>query len=503
MFLTEEEEKQALNDLQRSIRNFNRNYNVTADIEVFSNASEKNEANQIFINTFKDLLRQSVQDNTAGRVINIISMRAAFEREVVSPYRKFAAEKAKDEDVENVKRTLPDVEGGLSADEWCRELNKSLDNMYWEKIDRVSDNYKKGSPRIRDMVAEAKRVLSSKEAMSPNDVKRIASYAAALKRTHDTRSRFWNFIFFVRSNAELREYANIERMLNERLGVNAYKNAFKELTDPNGKIERLREQTAGNRGVKIDFSVATPVKNTVKKEEKNNPSAKEEKIKISVEEKANTQKVDEENKVSGNDELYRLLGDKSFEAKIKDDIWNALKLKETISLDKKTTVDNIFKPLLESAKRLNEEHFNLVKSEAKLKDIETNAEENATSMFTETYLKLESFNLAPEARVVAAQKIANTMLNNLTVIGFEKGSLGKFGDSYAVNTGDSVLEILQFGTKPLSEEASEYVLSAAKKQLTASEKARVSVVDEDGSRKVAAIANKYESKPVRDSFLSK
>jgi hypothetical protein len=505
MFKTEEEARRALNELNELIRSFNRNYGVTADISVFERASDKKSANRIFIDAFNGLLREMVEGEGASRNNNVTSLRAAFERQVVGPYRKYATDKASENEIDRVKRALPDVDAGLKADEWRRQTDKALDDIYWEKIDPTVNNYKKGSPRIRDMVADTKRILQSEGDLSQEDVHKIATYAAALKRANDSRLGIWKFFFFVRSNAEQREAENIAKMLNERMGdPNAYRNALKEITDPKGRIEALRGQIKVSQGLKLDFSVASDEKKKAKETEKRKePEIKEEKIQIVVDDESDVSKSITEEKVPGNDRLYRLIGDKSFEAKIKDDIWKALNLKETRSIDKEEVAELLYRPLLESAKSMNEDHMNLAENGADVEALGEGLGDAATSMFTEVYLKLEDFHMGPEDRVVAAQRITDIMLNRLTVIGFERDAFGVYGQSYAVKNEDAAFEMLQMGENPLPEETSARILRSAKKQLASDEKERIDVLAASGEQKGSVVSARYEEPPHRTTFLNK
>jgi hypothetical protein len=505
MFKTEEEARRALNELNELIRSFNRNYGVTADISVFEGASDRKSANRIFIDAFNGLIREVVESEGTNRNNNLTSLRVAFERQVVEPYRKYATDKASENEIDRVKRALPDVDAGLKADEWRRQTDKALDDIYWEKIDPTVNNYKKGSPRIRDMVADTKRILQSEGELSRADVHKIATYAAALKRANDSRLGIWKFFFFVRSNAEQREAENIAKMLNERMGdPNAYRNALKEITDPKGRIEALRGQIKASQGLKLDFSAAPDEKKKAKETEKRKePAIKEEKVSISIDDTSDTTKVIEEKKVPGNDRLYRLIGDKSFEQKMKDDIWKALKLKETRDLNKETVVEMFYKPLLASTKSMNEDHMKLSDSGADMEALGKGLEEAATSMFTEAYFILEEFHMGPEDRVVAAQRIADIMLNRLTVIGFERDAFGVYGQSYAVKNETAAFEMLQMGENPLPQDTSERILRSAKKQLASDEKERLEVLAASGEQKGSAVSARHEEQPQRAPFLNK
>ena len=502
MFPSEEEKQKALKELNESIKRFNENYDVNADVSAYDNATSKKNANAIFISEFKKILKQAIQNEGVNKNIRIVSMRAAYERDVIGPYRKYCIDGASERELAKVKRNLPEVDAGLNTDEWWRQLGKSLDDIYWEKIDLVVNNYKNGSPRIRDMVANTKRILANGRDINNDDIRLVASYAAALKRANESRRGFWRLLNYFRGNAELRESANIEKMLNERLGdPNAYSNALKEMTDPNGKIGLLKKESEVNRGLKLNFSAVTKEKPKEEKKEKRNEPDFSEKEQVIVEETEIISKSNEEAVVPGNERLYSLIKNKSFEEKIKDEIWKALKLKESITLDKKTVTDEIYKPLLESVKDINEGHFNLVNDGADSKTLEQNLKDAIIPLYSDAYLKLKNFNFKPVDHIVAAQKITNVMLNSLTVVGFENETFGKFGDNYVVNNQtEEVIELLQFQNPNSSEEANQLTVDHAKKELNAVQKQRVDISD---SQKDVPVSAKTEFKSAPNKMLSK
>jgi hypothetical protein len=502
MFTSQEEEARALKKLNDSIQLFNDNYGVSADIVVFEGATNKKSANRIFIDTFKNLLKQAIQSQVPNKKLRIVSMRDAFERDVVEPYRRFSIQKAAENEVGQIQEKLPDVNAGLNTDELWGQLDKTLDDIYYEKIDLVVNDYKNGSPRIRDMLRETKTILGEQGEISHDNVKKIASYAAALKRVNESRSGPWRFFHYFRNKAEKREASNIAKLLNERMGdPNAYQNALKEMTDPTGKIERLKEEARANRGVKLILSDTSKEKRKADKVEK--PKIKEEKVQLSIEDEEPPQIIKEEEKIPGNERLYKLLDNKSFELNLKDEIWKTLKLKETMSLDKKSVVEQIYKPLLANAKNINEDYMKLENEGKDVEEIGEKLEDSAKLMFTEAYLNLENFRLDPKDRVVAAQKITDLMLNQLTVIGFKKDQFGKYGENCGVEKEDDVLELLQFGSHPLSEEAGRYVLNAAKKELNAVKKEKVVFPTENTSQKEDKVYSRQEEQLSRDTFLRK
>lgn len=503
MFKTKEEEARALKGLQDSVKRFNDTYRVSADFNVFLQASNRKTANAIFVDSFKGLLKEAIQNSDADK-FKIIDMRVAFERYVVDPYRSYSTKKANENEVNSVQKKLPDTNAGLTSNEWWRQIDREIDGIYWEKVDRVATDYKNGSPRIRDMVAEAKRITGQAGDLSQDDAQKLASYAAALRRTNESRPGILKFFLFVRSNAEQREAANIEKMLNEKMGdPNAYQNAIKALSDPTGKLEGFRGQTKKAQDFKLNFSDTNEKSKQKAVEKPKAPQKEEKKEPLSVEDLNNAPQKIEEEKRPGNDRLYRLIGDKRFETKIKDEIWKVLKLKESNFVDKNEKTDLFYKPLLENAKSLNETYAGLSNDGADINAVEELLGDEATAMFTQAYFILESFNLGPEDRIIAAQKIADTMLNQLTVIGFEKDQFGEYGKSYAVKNETAVFELFQMEKNPLPQETGARLVRSAKKELAAAEKERVEIPAESDSRKDMKLGAKHEEQPKRDTLLNK
>lgn len=507
MFNSPEEERRALGALEDSVALFNRKYGVTADFGVFDKATDKATANAAFVDAFKGLLEQVVHGGTSIKNFDIFSMRSAFEREVVAPYREYTVNKATEAEVDRVRGSLPDANAGMNTEEWWREISGYIDGIYWKNVDRIVGNYKNRSPRIRDMVAETNSILTSEGEISQDDAVKIAGYAAALRRANESRTGIWRLVYFFRGRAELREAANFEKMLNEKLrDPDAYRNALAQLTDPNGRIGELKRVADVNKNVKVDWATTLSAKDKSReKPKKAEPRVNEaeERLNISIEEEKPIAKSVAEETVPGNERLYALVGNNSFVAKIKDGFWKLLKLVETLDMDKETTMDELFKPLLDNAKSINEEYRRMSDLGVSTEEIGASIAENAKSMFNEVYFNLDKFNLKTVDRVVAAQRITDTMLNELTVIGFERETLGKYGNAYALEEREELYELLKMTDPSLSDGGCDIVAASAKKELAALGKERVKLSQEDLSHGEVSAVIKQENKPSRGMFLNK
>lgn len=496
MFETEEEKNEAQNNLKASIDRFNKAYDVMVDIGVFENAKSTKNANRIFIDTFSGLLEQAIKAENGNQNITADSMRVAFERDVIKPFRDFSIKKASANDVERVKKTLPDVNGGMSPDKWINHCNNIVDGIYWENIDSIANRYKNGPLRIRDMVSETNTILSGNGDISPDEVKKIVGYANALKRANESRSGIWKFFFFVRSNAEQRKAESIANKLKGRIGESAYNSALKSLTDPSGRLERLKASSV-KQGLKLDFAAASNEKS--KSEKVNESSRKQEKEQVFVDDNEilSVPEVKEE-KVPGNERLYAAIGKNGFESSIKEEIWKALKLKESLTIEKKTVTDNIYQTLLQNAKSLNEDYSSNVEKGAADKEIHDYLDDGAKNMFSSAYLSLTNLPMKPYEKLIAAQKIADIMLNKLTVVGFEKEKYGKYGECYAVKDETTAIEVQMVKDTP-DEDKCKSNLDFAINEL---EKERVNFKEYDSKNNVP-ISSKHNEEPSHSNFLRK
>ena len=496
MFETEEEKNKAQNNLNASIDRFNKAYDVMVDIGVFENAKSTKNANRIFIDTFSSLLEQAIKAENGNQNITADSMRVAFERDVIVPFREFSINKASAKNVERVKKTLPDLNGGMSPDKWINHCNNIIDGIYWEHIDSIANRYKNGPLRIRDMVSETDTILSGNGDISSDDVKKIVGYANALKRANESRSGIWKFFFFVRSNAEQREAESIANKLKAKIGESAYNSALKSLTDPSGRLERIKAGSV-KQGLKLDFAVASNEKSKSEKVNESNRKQEKEQVFVDDNEIVSVPKFKEE-KVPGNERLYAAIAKNGFESSIKEEIWKALKLNESRTIEKKTVTDNIYRTLLENAKRLNEGYSSNVEKGATDEEIHDCLDDDAKSMFSSAYLSLTDLPMKPYEKLIAAQKIADIMLNKLTVVGFEKEKYGKYGECYAVKDETAAIEVQMFNAD-LDKDKCKSNLGFARKEL---ERERVNIKEFDSKNNVPR-AQKHSEEPSHSNILQK
>jgi hypothetical protein len=466
------------------------------DIGVFANAKSTKNANRIFIDTFSSLLEQAIKAENGNQNITAASMRVAFERDVIEPFRQFSINKAAANDVERVKKTLPEVNGGMSPDKWINHCNNIVDGIYWENIDSIANRYKNGPLRIRDMVSETDKILSGNGDISPDDIKKIVGYANALKRANESRSGIWKFFFFVRSNAEQREAESIANKLKGRIGEAAYKSALKSLTDPSGRLERIKAGSV-KQGLKLDFAATSNEKSKIEKVNESSRKQEKEQVFVDDNEIFSAPEVKEE-KVPGNERLYAAIGKKGFESSIKEEIWKALKLNESRDIEKKTVTDNIYRTLLENAKRMNEGYSSNVEKGATDEEIHDCLDDDAKNMFSSAYLSLTDLPMKPYEKLIAAQKIADIMLNKLTVVGFEKEKYGKYGECYAVKDETTAIEVQGFNDN-LDEDKCKSNLDFAINEL---EKEKVNFKEYDSKNNVP-ISPKHNEEPSHSNFLRK
>lgn len=486
MFESKEAEQVSLKRVEESIQTFNVKYGVTASVDGFKNAIDKKSANKIFLDTFKNLLRQAASNASSKQNVDISFMRSDFELRVVNPYREHYVKKADEKDVGGVRNTHPDVNAGLQPAEWLDWVEKSLDEIYWEKVDQIASNYQSRSLRIRDMVAETERIMQGD--VSRDDAKRIACYAASLRRTNESRKGIWKLIYYFRGKAELREAANMESRLNERLGENTYQSVLKEIVDPTGRIQSLKREVATKKSIGLQAAISAVKEVQAKKEIKySKPAIEKEREPIVVDD---VKKVDD---VPQNSRSNSLARNEKLATEIKNEIWSVLKLKESVTLDKKTVSGQIYDTLLDTVNTINEGYENCINSGANDAAIHELLGDNANTMFTMAYFSIESLNLRADARIIVAQKIADIMLNKLTVIGSEKDKLGKYGEAYAVKNEKAVSDALEMDGS-ISENVRESLVESSKKTF---EKERVKISSESDSRKGISYFAKSDSQPTR------
>jgi hypothetical protein len=106
--------------------------------------------------------------------------------------------------------------------------------------------------------------------------------------------------------------------------------------------------------------------------------------------------------------------------------------------------------------------------------------------------------MKPYEKLIAAQKIADIMLNKLTVVGFEKEKYGKYGECYAVKDETTAIEVQMF-KDTTDEDKCKSNLDFARKEL---ERERVNIKEFDSKNNVP-ISQKHNEEPSHSNFLRK
>lgn len=199
-----------LNEIKSKVASFNSTYGLHFDIESFirkskgfTNGSTIKNFNKNYYKTVKQLADQFTEAKKNGNFIGtntVCEMFDAFE-EIIDDYRN----ECKKED----SQLYPAEHGGKSRVVYADYFQGLIDKMPTTIVDEVVEKYKRGEIRIRDMVAQARRLENNEAVLGA--AQELAANVLALKKVNESRSALWRFFHPFRNNAEKREANYLEQ----------------------------------------------------------------------------------------------------------------------------------------------------------------------------------------------------------------------------------------------------------------------------------------------------
>ena len=392
----------------------------------------------------------------------------------------------KTEDMVNDFRAMMDGyrsamnESGQEVEEWApkSELVGIANNLAQSLPDRqvtfAQDRYLQGKLPIREMRAHANHLLNIGE-RSTEAVSAIINYANALKNVNGSRSFWWRVFHPFRNNAEQREAESFINIAKELLGkdqngvesakyVEAVGHASSNLlVDLKADVRRLSNTLTDEIAepteevhVEEDKLIENKeIQNAVAKTEtvalnENVPAPNEEKkeIKEKLDVKADLEKpsvtAPEKKDVRGKKctECAKEITESEAEMeKLKDELWGVIEENNVPdSVEREDVIDELTSSMVKLAQDFNEAYDEHEERNASLDELHEKTHDDMAQMYSLAYNQLKGCRLQLNDRIVAAQKLANIVVNKVSPVAFRKEQLEKFSTNYALKENKDIVD---------------------------------------------------------------
>ena len=290
----------------------------------------------------------------------------------------------------------------------------------------------------------------------------------AIKEKFERRS-FWQFIF------------NHAQYVAERDALRAIEGVVTTLTG---------EGKAGLEAAYAQYKAELPTSNTMEAVAREGIRAEEEKteavraeevakelaLKNAIEEEKQKEKEEilakDTSDLTCSDQAKVLIDDENFKKSIEADLLSAVDKSKLMA--KKTLIKPmLYTPLTAEALKFNQKYDNFVDDESSKEELDGLIAAQAKAMYVVAFTKLTAFKLELKDRIVAAQKIADLVLNSVTPVAFKQNEYGKYGNNFALKNDECVREALAANGIAVDDNA----INEAKRELGAFEKEKVQISD--------------------------
>ena len=250
------------------------------------------------------------------------------------------------------------------------------------------------------------------------------------------------------------------------------------------------EGKAGLEAAYAQYKVELPTSNTMEALAREGIRAEEEKteavraeevakelaLKNAIEEEKQKEKEEilakDTSDLTCSDQAKVLIDDDNFKKSIEADLLSAVDNSKLMA--KKTLIKPmLYTPLTAEALKFNQKYDNFVDDESSKEELDGLIAAQAKAMYVVAFTKLTAFKLELKDRIVAAQKIADLVLNSVTPVAFKQNEYGKYGNNFALKNDECVREALAANGIAVDDNA----INEAKRELGAFEKEKVQISD--------------------------
>ena len=288
----------------------------------------------------------------------------------------------------------------------------------------------------------------------------------AIKERFEKRS-FWQFIF------------NHAQYTAERDALRAIEGVVTTLTG---------EGKAGLEAAYAQYKVELPTSNTIEALAHESVRADVEKVEAAraeevAKEIAHQNAIEEEKQkekeeimaknasdLTCEDQAKVLFDDDGFKKSTEDSLLSAVD-KSKFTAKKTIIKPMLYAPLTFEAMKFNQKYDNYVADESSKEELENMVAEQAKAMYKVAFTKLMAFKLDLKDRIVAAQKITDTILNSATPVAFNQKDFGKYGKNFALKDDEFIRGVISENGVAVDDAA----INEAKNELGAFDKEKVQI----------------------------
>ena len=288
----------------------------------------------------------------------------------------------------------------------------------------------------------------------------------AIKERFEKRS-FWQFIF------------NHAQYTAERDALRAIEGVVTTLTG---------EGKAGLEAAYAQYKIELPTSNTIEALAHESVRADVEKVEAAraeevAKEIAHQNAIEEEKQkekeeimaknasdLTCEDQAKVLFDDDGFKKSTEDSLLSAVDKSKFMA--KKTIIKPmLYAPLTFEAMKFNQKYDNYVADESSKEELEGLVAQQTKAMYALAFNKLTAFKMELKDRLVAAQKITDTILNSATPVAFNQKDFGKYGKNFALKDDEFIRGVISENGVAVDDAA----INEAKNELGAFDKEKVQI----------------------------
>ena len=288
----------------------------------------------------------------------------------------------------------------------------------------------------------------------------------AIKERFEKRS-FWQFIFnhaqYVAERDSLRAIEGVVTTLTGegKAGLEAAYAQYKIELPTSNTIEALAHESVRADVEKVEAARAEEVAKEIAHQNAIEEEKQKEKEEIMAKNASD---------LTCEDQAKVLFDDDGFKKSTEDSLLSAVD-KSKFTAKKTIIKPMLYAPLTFEAMKFNQKYDNYVADESSKEELENMVAEQAKAMYKVAFTKLMAFKLDLKDRIVAAQKITDTILNSATPVAFNQKDFGKYGKNFALKDDEFIRGVISENGVAVDDAA----INEAKNELGAFDKEKVQI----------------------------